>query len=407
MGKKPFWLSFALALAVALCPMAALAEQATGLELATTQTTALVSDSDTGPEPEPEPEPIGWVKYQGYWYYLDANGKVVTSDFASYGEYVFYLQSNGRVYTTPGWLKVGGKYYCVSSSGALYRNAWLKYNGYWYYVGDDCAVVVSGWVVNGDKYYYMNASGNMTHGWAVIDGTYYYFGDDGLLYYSRYTPDGYYMGADGTWDESMPLKTYAWSGGYYTWEEVSGVSRTSLVSYLTNNWKRYYGTPYSSSPCSIPGVGMHCAGFVARVLYDMGVSDRFYTKSASYSVESRNLGYLYKSNISSYTNENVWRVRGWLVWADTHYVRWLGYESYEALLRGAQAGDFKKGDIVIVAGNASYIKNNVTMSHICFYCGDESNWARIWESNPYGNGIYSQSYYTGRFIVLTSVRAAG
>lgn len=390
MSKHRVLLGVLLAFVIALCPVAVRAEEI---------------DPDPGPDPVPSTEPIGWSQLEGddTWYYLDAEGNITTSSLVPYKSYTVYLTEDGHVRTVAGWLAVDGRWYYSAANGILYQNRWVQYNKYWYYLGDDCAMVTDGWVYSNKKWYYMDAGGNMSHGWVTINGSYYYFGADGAVYYSCFTPDGWHVGANGKADGRY--RTWTWSGGTYTWEQVSGVRRTSLVSYLTNNWKRYYGTPYSSCPCSIPGVGMHCAGFVARTFYDMGVSDRFYAPSPGYYVEARNKGYLYKSNISSYTNENVWRVRGWLVWADTCNVRWIGYPSYAAAVKGAANGEFQKGDILIYVRNASFVYNNCTMSHVCFYWGDSSNWSRIWESSPWGNGIYSRSYYSGQIIVLTSVRS--
>ena len=383
MKKKHVLLSVLLALALVLCPLVAWADE---------------------PDPATEPEPVGWTQIDGDWYYLDADGNVVTSDFVPYESYTLYVGADGRIRTGAGWFKLNGTWYYSTAKGVLYRNYWLYYGGHYYYFGDDCAVVANGWAYYGTKSYYMDASGHVSYGWVEIDGAWHYFGADGAQYFSRHAPNGYYIGADGTYDASVPRASWSWANGTYTWEEVSGVSRQSLVNYLTNNWKRYYGTPYSSSPCSIPGVGMHCAGFVARTFYDMGVASHFYARTPSYYVEPRNLGYLYKTNISSYTNENVWRVRGWLVWADVNNVRWIAYPDYASAVKGAARGEFQKGDILIYVGTASYIRNNVTMRHVCFYWGDSSNWSRVWESSPWGNGIYSKSYYGGKIIVLTSVR---
>lgn len=59
----------------------------------------------------------------------------------------------------------------------------------------------NGWVHygSGDSYYYQN--GTPLTGWQCISGKYYYFSPtSGVLYKSRYTPDGYYVNSEGIWN---------------------------------------------------------------------------------------------------------------------------------------------------------------------------------------------------------------
>lgn len=58
-----------------------------------------------------------------------------------------------------------------------------------------------GWAkyANGTWYYYENQE--RVKGWKEIDGVYYYFNKtNGAMLVNSYTPDGYYVGADGAWD---------------------------------------------------------------------------------------------------------------------------------------------------------------------------------------------------------------
>ena len=62
-----------------------------------------------------------------------------------------------------------------------------------------------GWVqdANGTYYYFDDSAnidrGKMVTGWKAIDGKYYFFKPDGKLLVNGTTPDGYKVGADGTW----------------------------------------------------------------------------------------------------------------------------------------------------------------------------------------------------------------
>ena len=98
-------------------------------------------------------------------------------------------------------------------NGALVKGAWryLPYNGlsYWYYF-DEAGVMKTGWLLwNGNWYYLWPVSdgwmGRMVTGWQQIEGKWYYFEtapgkDQGRMYRSERTPDGYYVGPDVTWD---------------------------------------------------------------------------------------------------------------------------------------------------------------------------------------------------------------
>lgn len=63
------------------------------------------------------------------------------------------------------------------------------------------SATTDGWhtYANGTKYYYENDE--RVKGWKQIDGKYYYFNkSNGAMLVKTYTPDGYYVDADGVWD---------------------------------------------------------------------------------------------------------------------------------------------------------------------------------------------------------------
>ncbi len=87
----------------------------------------------------------------------------------------------------------------------------LSYNGlnYWYYF-DESGLMKTGWLDLNDRRFYLYPvsdgwMGRMLTGWQQIEGKWYYFEtaagkDQGRMYRSEKTPDGYYVGSDGTWD---------------------------------------------------------------------------------------------------------------------------------------------------------------------------------------------------------------
>jgi len=53
------------------------------------------------------------------------------------------------------------------------------------------------WLKAGDKWYYQDDNGDLVKNHWVGN---YYLGSDGIMLTNTYTPDGYYVGADGGWD---------------------------------------------------------------------------------------------------------------------------------------------------------------------------------------------------------------
>ncbi len=115
-------------------------------------------------------------------------------------------------YTGSAWSQSAGGWQ-YKENGTPVKDAWrfLSYNGvsYWYYF-DGNGMMKTGWIdLNGSRYYLYPVSdghmGRMLIGWNLIEGVWYYFEteagkDQGHMYSSERTPDGYYVGPDGAWD---------------------------------------------------------------------------------------------------------------------------------------------------------------------------------------------------------------
>ena len=99
----------------------------------------------------------GWKQVNGTWYY-----------FNDYGAAVVKI-----------WLKSGNKWYFMQADGTMATNKWIKWYNKWYYVGSDGAMYANRWIKSSGKWYYL--------------------GSDGAMYTNRYTPDGYWVNADGVW----------------------------------------------------------------------------------------------------------------------------------------------------------------------------------------------------------------
>lgn len=162
-------------------------------------------------------------------YYLDADGKMLTKAFTPDE---FYCGANG-VYVTNRWVKYNGKDYYMNAYGKMAKAIWqgnyyLGNDGFMltntftpdgFYVGSDGAWSTSHWVFDGqwwyrhydgtyktndfetigNQTYYFDKKGYLVTGWKKINGKDYFFNASGALLKSTYTPDKFYVGADGAW----------------------------------------------------------------------------------------------------------------------------------------------------------------------------------------------------------------
>lgn len=61
----------------------------------------------------------------------------------------------------------------------------------------------AGWEENQGTWKYRRSDGTyLTNGWFQLsDEKWYYFGEDSIMLANTVTPDGYFVGTDGAWDE--------------------------------------------------------------------------------------------------------------------------------------------------------------------------------------------------------------
>lgn len=85
-------------------------------------------------------------------------------------------------------------------------HCWELVNGRWY-AFDENAALRTGWIYDEilGHWFYVDPDQGMKTGWHRINGKWYYFhtvsdGTRGRMYSNTRTPDGYYVGKDGSWD---------------------------------------------------------------------------------------------------------------------------------------------------------------------------------------------------------------
>ena len=120
-----------------------------------------------------------WIQDATGWWYRNADGSYPRGSWQQIGSTWYAFNAAGYMIT--GWYSSDGSWYYLNTSGAM-STGWEQINGYWYY---------------------FNASGAMSTGWVQLNGKWYYMEQvgslqpQGSMYVSNYTPDGYFVDADG------------------------------------------------------------------------------------------------------------------------------------------------------------------------------------------------------------------
>ena len=179
----------------------------------------------------------GWLRVDDESYYMDENGVMLTDTITPDG---IYVNINGeKTNYIPGWYQDEGGWHYIMKNGYYAGATWIQdTDGKWYYINigtymetDD--ITPDGYYVDANGVWDGNASTinnkvnlgpGVSKGWEPVDtgwkfkqedGTYltnswkqgqdgkwYYLNEDGWMLKDTTTPDGFYVGADGVWDEN-------------------------------------------------------------------------------------------------------------------------------------------------------------------------------------------------------------
>ena len=145
----------------------------------------------------------GWEYINGYWYYFNMDGVMLTG-WQQIGDQRYFLHGEGAMavgwtridnkwyyfytaadqgytegtMTGPGWQAIGSWHYYFNADGSMYTG-WLEQNGKWYYLNELDnrlqGAMFTGWMKRDHATYYMNSNGERLEGWYEIDGSWYYF----------------------------------------------------------------------------------------------------------------------------------------------------------------------------------------------------------------------------------------
>lgn len=125
-----------------------------------------------------------WVSVGTQWKFKMANGYFAANQWGYINGFFYYFDANGFMVT--GWAHISNEWY--------YLNPTVDANE---------GKMVTGWVKDGENWFYTNASGAMVTGWQQINGKWYYLnpvsdGTKGVMVTNQQVGD-YYVGADGVW----------------------------------------------------------------------------------------------------------------------------------------------------------------------------------------------------------------
>ena len=168
-----------------------------------------------------------WAEINGYWYYFNVDGIMLTGWQQIGGRY-YYLYPNGQMavgwarldglwyffcteqegenplgsMAAGGWRVIGPYYYYFNDDGSLYTG-WLFKDGHWYYLNtvDNSLLgaMFTGWIKRDGKTYFADTNGEMAEGWCCIDGAWHYFypGSGEMAHNAEI--NGFRVDEDGIW----------------------------------------------------------------------------------------------------------------------------------------------------------------------------------------------------------------
>lgn len=104
------------------------------------------------------------------------------------------------------WANVNGVWYYFHENGIM-ATGWLYLDDVWYHLNNETGAMETGWYLDTDgKWYYLDSSGAMKTGWVKLGEIWYYLVPErignhlwGSMYANEYTPDGYWVNANGEW----------------------------------------------------------------------------------------------------------------------------------------------------------------------------------------------------------------
>lgn len=159
-----------------------------------------IDGSDAGAYDETDAS--GWVKAEdGSWKYRKPDGTFVSNSWLNVDNKLYYMDADGIMLSDT--LAPDGSYVNENGIKQKYMPGWFQNEKGWKYVLKNGYFAASTWVED-------------------VDGKHYYFDMGGYMKTDYDTPDGYHVGADGTWDgQASTLKNDTTLGPGVAQEQMS------------------------------------------------------------------------------------------------------------------------------------------------------------------------------------------
>ncbi|MDO5100168.1 MAG: hypothetical protein Q4D52_01180 [Eubacteriales bacterium] len=157
-----------------------------------------------------------WKQDKRGWWYRFEDGFYYTSGWFTIKKQLFHFDAYGYL-TVNGWvddyyvnadgIRLSDTYtpdgYRVGKDGKWMKGSWKRDRKGWWYVYADGFYHKSGWQKVEKAWYFFDKEGYISTSKWIGD---YYVAANGKMLTSTYTPDGYYVAADGKWDRSVARK---------------------------------------------------------------------------------------------------------------------------------------------------------------------------------------------------------
>ena len=196
----------------------------------------------------------GWdITTNGTFYYT-WDGSRAESKGIQINGYWYYFQENGKMLSN-GWREKAGGYYYYDSNGHMATNKGLQIDGFWYYFTSSGKRLQSGFRQKGTDWYYYDDKGHMLNNIELdIDGLHYKFLNSGAAFkgWDNTTSGTFYYTEDGSRAAGKGLLI----DGYWYYFQENG-------KMLSNGWREKAGGYYyyDSNGHMVANKGLQIDGF--------------------------------------------------------------------------------------------------------------------------------------------------
>ena len=119
-----------------------------------------------------------WIKDNGEWYYLKANGYMAANEWAKDNKGWLYMEGSGKAAKAK-WIQYKGTWYYMKANGYMAASEWAKDSKGWLYMEASGKAAKAKWIQDKGSWYYLDASGYMVTGTQTINGKTYRFDSSG------------------------------------------------------------------------------------------------------------------------------------------------------------------------------------------------------------------------------------